>query len=64
MGLSYCSIFNSTKQFTLFDAKIRFSGINFNDVLSSAFLVVKFNGITVPILYVKWECASRIPRVD
>jgi len=63
-GLRLKIVNNSTKQFTLSDAKIRFSGINFDDVSSPDCLEVKFEGATVPIRYVKWDSSSRIPRVD
>ena len=53
--LKYISLLDikKTKPFTLSDVKIRFSDINFDDMLSSDCLEVKFNGITVPIKYVK-----------
>ncbi len=63
-GLRLKIVNNSTKQFTLSDAKVRFSGINFDDVSSPDCLEIKFNGATVPIRYVKWNSTDHIPRVD
>lgn len=63
-GLRVKVVNNNTKQLTLSNAKIRFSGINFDDVSSPDCLVVDFEGAAVPIRYVKWDSSDRLPRVD
>lgn len=56
---------SNTKQLTLTDAKIRFSGINFDDVASPDCLEVKFEGNAVPIRYTSvWDNTAKVPRVD
>ena len=63
-GLRVKVVNNNTKQLTLSNAKIRFSGINFDDVSSPDCLVVDFEGAAVPIRYVKWDSSDGLPRVD
>ena len=63
-GLRVKVVNNNTKQLTLSNAKIRFSGINFDDVSSPDCLVVDFEGSAVPIRYVKWDSSDGLPRVD
>ena len=55
----------NTKQLTLSNAKIRFSGINFDDTSSPDCLEIDFNGKAVPIRYASiWDNADKVPRVD
>ena len=63
-GLRVKVVNNNTKQLTLSNAKIRFSGINFDDTSSPDCLVVDFEGSAVPIRYVKWDSSDGLPRVD
>ena len=64
-GLRVEVINNTTKQLTLSDAKIRFSGINFDDIASPDCLEVKFEGASVPIRYTSiWDSSAHVPRVD
>ena len=63
-GLRVKVVNNNTKQLTLSKAKIRFSGINFDDVSSPDCLEFDFEGNSVPIRYIKWDSTDSIPRVD
>lgn len=64
-GLRVEVVNNTTRQLTLTDAKIRFSGINFDDVSSPDCLEVKFEGNAVPIRYASiWDNNAKVPRVD
>lgn len=64
-GLRVEVLNNNTKQLTLTNAKIRFSGINFDDVSSPDCQVVDFEGAAVPIRYTSiWDNTNKVPRVD
>jgi hypothetical protein len=64
-GLRINVVNTSTKQLTLTNAKVRFSGINFDDVSSPDCLEIKFDGNAVPIRYAStWDNTSKVPRVD
>ena len=63
-GLRVKVVNNNTKQLTLSKAKVRFSGINFDDVSSPDCLEFDFEGNSVPIRYIKWDSTDSIPRVD
>ena len=55
----------NTRQLTLSNAKIRFSGINFDDTSSPDCLEIDFNGEAVPIRYASiWDNTDKVPRVD
>ena len=63
-GLRVEVLNNNTKQLTLTDAKVRFSGINFEDVSSPDCLEINFEGNAVPIRYCTWDNTDHVPRVD
>lgn len=63
-GLRLQIVNNSTKTFTLSDAKVRFSGINFDDVSSPDCLEIDFEGNVVPIRYISWDNDDSLPRVN
>ena len=64
-GLRLEIVNDITKQFTLTKAKIRFSGINFDDVSSPDCLSVDFEGNSVPIRYSSiWDNNDKVTRVD
>ena len=63
-GLRLQVVNDITKQLTLSNAKIRFSGINFDDVSSPDCQVVDFEGLPLQIRYCYWDNASKVPRVD
>lgn len=63
-GLRLKVVNDITKQLTLSKAKIRFSGINFDDIASPDCLEVDFEGNALPIRYCAWDSSNRIPRVD
>jgi len=64
-GLRVEVVNKNTKQLTLTDAKIRFSGINFDNKSSPDCLEVKFEGNAVPIRYASiWDSTDKVPRVD
>ena len=63
-GLRVKVVNATTKQLTLSNAKIRFSGINFDDTSSPDCQVIDFNGAALPIRYCTWDNNSKVPRVD
>lgn len=63
-GLRVEVVNNNTRQMTLTNAKIRFSGINFDDVASPDCLEIDFDEAAVPIRYCNWDSTSLVPRVD
>ena len=54
----------NTKQLTISTAKVKFSGINFDDEASPDCLTIDFGGYAVPIKYVKWDSTDNIIRAD